>query len=63
MIYSECTLDAEIKLISETLCNNSFPLSVVQTDITNKITEFNKIKLSSVQKCSVLFTSSLAVWN
>ena len=51
MICSESTLDAEIKFISTTLCNNSFPLNVVQTIITNKITEFNKIKQAPVQKC------------
>ena len=44
MICSESTLDADIKFISETLCNNGFPLSVAQTVIANKITEFNKIK-------------------
>ena len=53
MICSESTLDAEIKFISMILCNNSLPLNVVQTVITNKITEFNKIKQASVQKYPV----------
>ena len=51
MIWSESTLDTEIKFISETLCNNGFPFSIVQTVIINKTTEFNKIKLVSTQKC------------
>ena len=51
MICSESALDSEIKFISETLFNNSFPLSVVQTVIADKITEFNQIKQASVQKC------------
>ena len=50
MICSESTLDSEI---SETLANNGFPLSVIQTVIANKITEFNKPKQASVQKCPV----------
>ena len=41
MICSESTFDLEIKFISETLCNNGFLLNVVQTVITDKITEFN----------------------
>ena len=48
MICSESTLD------SETLCKYSFPLSIAQTVIANKITEF-KIKQVSVQKCPVYF--------
>ena len=43
MICSESALDSEIKLISETLWSKGFPLSIVQTDAANKITEFNKI--------------------
>ena len=31
-------------LIQYTHCNNGFPFNVVKTDITNEITEFNKIK-------------------
>ena len=52
MICFDSTLDAEIKYTSLTLCNNGFPLNV-QTIITNSITEFNKIKQASVQKCQV----------
>ena len=50
MICSESTLDSEIKFISETLCNNGFLLSVVETVIANEIIEFGKIKQGSVQK-------------
>ena len=53
MICSESILDSEIKFISETPCNNGFPLSVVQSFIAYEITEFNKIKQVSVQKCPV----------
>ena len=53
IICSESTLDSEIKFISETLANNGFPLSVIQTFIVNKITEFIKPKQASVQKCPV----------
>ena len=53
MICSELTLNAEIKFISESLCNNGFPLSVVQTVINNEIMKFYKIKQASVQKCPV----------
>ena len=50
MICSESTHDAEIKFIFTILWSNGFPLNVVQTVITNKITERNKIKQASVQK-------------
>ena len=53
MICFESSPDTEIKFISETLCNNDFPLNVVQTVITNKKTEFYEIKQESVQKCTV----------
>ena len=48
MIIFESTINAEIKFIFETLCNNGFQLNVVQIVITNKITEFNQIKQESV---------------
>ena len=50
MISSNFKLDNEIKFISMTLCNNGFPLNIVQTVIDNKITDFNKIKPESVQR-------------
>ena len=53
MICFEFTLDTEIKFIPTTLCSNSFPLNVIETVIDNKVTEFNKMKQSFVQKCPV----------
>ena len=53
MICSKSTLDSVIKFIPDNLCNNGFPLRVLQTVITNKITEINKIKQESVQKYSM----------
>ena len=53
MICSNSTLDAENKLIATTLRDKSFPLNVVQTVITNEITEFNKIKQLPLQKTHV----------
>ena len=53
MICLESTLDPQIKFIPTTLCNNGFPLNVVQIIINNKITDFNKIKQTSAQRCSV----------
>lgn len=46
-------LDDEIRFIIATLCNNAYPLDNVESIIKNKISVFNKIKLSSVQKCTV----------
>ena len=48
MFYNKIKIDAEIKFISTTLCNNGFPLNVVQT-----VTDFNKIKQVSAQRCPV----------
>ena len=53
MIFSESTIDVEIKFISKTLCNKGFPFNVLKTVITKKITVFNKIKKASVQKYPV----------
>ena len=50
MICSKSKLDAEVKFISMTFCNNGFPLNIVQTVMKNKITDFNKIKQASVQR-------------
>ena len=55
-------ISIDIKFISETFCNNCFPLSVAQTVITIKIPEINK-KKNRHQGKSTLFTSSLAGWN
>ena len=46
--------------ISETLCNNGFPLSVLLTVITNEITEFYT---GISAKFSCAFMSSLTGWN
>ena len=53
MICFESILDAEIKFIFMTLCNNDFLLNLVQMIIADEITEFNKIKQASVQKCPI----------
>ena len=52
-VCSESTFESEIKFVSKTLCNYNFLLSVVQTIIGNRITEFIKIKQVSVQKYPV----------
>ena len=53
MICFESSFDSEIKFISKTLANKGFPLSVIQTVIAYKISEFKKIKQASLQKCPV----------
>ena len=47
MIRSKSKLDDEIKFISMILCNNGFPLNVMQTIFMNKIIDSNKIKPAS----------------
>ena len=52
MIWSEYTLDSEIMFISDILCHNGFPLSVVQTVVTKKklnLTKLNKHQYKSAQ--------------
>ena len=45
MISSQPELDKEIKFISVSLCNNGFPLNVVQIVIKNKIIDLIKSNL------------------
>ena len=53
MICSKSKLDAEIKFIFMTICNNGFPLNVVPIVVKNKMIDFNNIKLSSVRRYPV----------
>ena len=65
IIYSESTLDSVNMFYSETLANNSFPFSVIQKVIANKITEFNKCKHAPLRECLVylrLWLGAISEW-
>lgn len=53
MICSQTMLDDEMKFITRTLCNNAYSLDIVQSVISNKISDFNKMKPASVQRCPI----------
>ena len=53
MICSESKLDDEVEFITVTLCKNGFPEDIVRSVIRDKISDFNKIKPDSVQRCPV----------
>lgn len=53
MICSITKLDAEINFITTIHCNNVYPLDSLQSEIQNKISDFNKAKPASVERYPV----------
>ena len=53
MIFSESKLDDEVEFITGTFCNNGFPEDIVRSVIRDKISDFSKIKLDSIQRWPV----------
>ena len=53
MICSASKLDYEVEFITGTLCSKDFPEDIVRSVIRGKISDFSKIKLDSVQRCTV----------
>ena len=53
MICFESKLDDEVEFITGKLCNNGFLEDIVRSVMRDKISDFSKIKLDSVQMCPV----------